>query len=504
MEAAACAKPATGYTYARREPEKTALFQVLQQHLLTFEQRWTDEASGHTLPKFVTDELHDFLGCGILARGLAQLFCPTCHERYVVGWSCKGRGFCPSCGGRRMNAGALTLVDHVLPEVPIRQFVLTMPFPLRFPLAFDGKLLGQVLRIFTDTVAANYHKRLADRGIPSGQYGAVTVIQRANSDLRCNPHVHEIFLDGVYAPDRDGKGFMFHPAPAPTHADVEAIVERSSKRILRFLQRRGVITLVTAPGDGEVTVVSDESMGEKDPLLAELLAAATAGAPPAGPANKRKPVRVVLDPDAHPVAKGNLCGQHAGFNLHAATRVAANDKQGRVTLCKYILRPPLANDRLKILDDGVVRLEFKKPWSDGTTAIELQPLALIARLAALVPPPRRHVTRYSGVLSSHSGLRSQVVPAPVPAAKPEKDEDKSHRPLPLSHYISWSDLLRRTFQIDIKCPRCQSPLHLIALIKTEDTIRKILSAMGLPTEAPKPHPARPPPSEPGHGGEWLN
>jgi hypothetical protein len=73
-----------------------------------------------------------------------------------------------------------------------------------------------------------------------------------------------------------------------------------------------------------------------------------------------------------------------------------------------------------------------------------------------------------------------VVPAPVPATKPEKDEDNSSRRLPLSHYISWSDLLRRTFQIDIKCPRCQSPLHLIALIKTEDTIRKILSAMGLP------------------------
>ncbi|HJX64990.1 MAG TPA: hypothetical protein VJ860_13690 [Polyangia bacterium] len=66
MEAAACAKPATGYTYARREPEKTALFQVIQQHLLTFEQEWTDEADGRTLPSFVTDELHDFLDCGIL------------------------------------------------------------------------------------------------------------------------------------------------------------------------------------------------------------------------------------------------------------------------------------------------------------------------------------------------------------------------------------------------------------------------------------------------------
>jgi hypothetical protein len=214
-------------------PEKTALFQVIQQHLLTFEQQWTNQADGHTLPSFVTDELHDFLGCGILARGLAQLLCKTCHERYVVAYSCKGRAFCPSCGGRRMNAGALTLVDHVLPEVPIRQFVLTMPFPLRFPLAFDGKLLGQVLRIFTDTVAANYRKRLADQGIPSGQYGAVTVIQRANSDLRCNPHVHAIFLDGLYAPDRDGKGFMFHPAPAPTQADVEAIRE-SNERHLYF------------------------------------------------------------------------------------------------------------------------------------------------------------------------------------------------------------------------------------------------------------------------------
>jgi hypothetical protein len=502
MEAAACVKTATGYTYARREPEKTALFQVVQQHLLTFEQQWTDEADGRTLPSFVTDELHDFLGCGILARGLAQLFCPTCHERFVVAWSCKGRGFCPSCGGRRMNAGALTLLDHVLPKVPVRQFVLTVPFPLRFPLAFDGKLLGQVLRIFIDTVAANYRKRLAERGIAGGKHGAVAVIQRANSDLRCNPHVHAIFLDGLYAPDLDGKGFMFHPAPAPTQEDVESIVVRASKRILRFLRRRGVITLVTAPGDGEVTVVTDETMGEEDPLLARLLAAATAGAPPAGPANKRKPLRIVVDPDAHPVAKGNLCGQQAGFNLHGATKVAANDEQGRLALCKYILRPPLANDRLKILDDNLVRLDFKKPWSDGTTSVEIPPLALIARLAALVPPPRRHLTGYFGVLSSHSSLRSQVVPAPAETTPTPADKDK---PAGKSKYIPWAELLKKTFEIDTTCPRCKTPLRLIALIKTDATIKKILSAMGLPTEVPQPYPARPPPSDSGgEGGGWLN
>jgi hypothetical protein len=67
----------------------------------------------------------------------------------------------------------------------------------------------------------------------------------------------------------------------------------------------------------------------------------------------------------------------------------------------------------------------------------------------------------------------------VPETKPQQ-EDKSTRTLPLSHYISWSDLLRHTFQVDITCPRCKSPLRLIALIKTDDTIKKILAAMGLP------------------------
>jgi hypothetical protein len=231
--------------------------------------------------------------------------------------------------------------------------------------------------------------------------------------------------------------------------------------------------------------------------------AAMSMAPPAGPADKRKLIRIVLDPNAHPVAKGNLCGQHAGFNLHGATKVAANDEQGRLALCKYILRPPLANDRLKLLDDEVVRLSFKKAWSDGTTSVELSPLALIARLAALVPPPRRHLTGYFGVLSSHSSHRNQCVPVPVPETPQE--EDTSPRTLQLSHYISWSELLQRTFAIDTTCPRCKSPLRLIALIKTDDTIKKILSAMGLPTEAPKPWPARPPPTESGgEGGGWLN
>ena len=73
MEAEARAQPSpVGPAYTRRQPEETALYKVMQEHLLTFEQQWTDEGSGRTLPKFVTDELHGFMDCGILGRGFAH------------------------------------------------------------------------------------------------------------------------------------------------------------------------------------------------------------------------------------------------------------------------------------------------------------------------------------------------------------------------------------------------------------------------------------------------
>jgi hypothetical protein len=187
------------------------------------------------------------------------------------------------------------------------------------------------------------------------------------------------------------------------------------------------------------------------------------------------------------VGKGALCGHSHGFNLQNATRVAANDRDGRERLCRYILRPPLANDRLRILDDGDVRLDFKRPWSDGTSWVELPPLTLIARLAALVPPPRRHAVLYCGVLSSHAASRKEVVPAPI--AVVGQDEPKHE-----SKYIRWSELLRRVFGIETVCPRCQVPLRMISLIKSEAVAKKILTAMHLVPSGPRACPPSPCPT----------
>jgi hypothetical protein len=120
-------------------------------------------------------------------------------------------------------------------------------------------------------------------------------------------------------------------------------------------------------------------------------------------------------------------------------------------------------------------------------------------MTALVPPSKRYLTRYFGVLSSHAACRSEVVPTPAMPA-PAGDQDKPP-PAGKSRYIPWAELLRRTFGFELVCQKCQSPLRLIALIKSEDVAKKILAAMHLPTEVPQPHPPRPPPHEAGGSGD---
>ncbi len=234
-----------------------------------------------------------------------------------------------------MNASEANMVDPVLPEkVPIRQWVLTVPYPLRYLLPFDARHLSQVLRLFTQVVNAWYCRHL-----PYGQTGSVTVIQRASSDLRLNPHFHTLFLDGVYPAEglRNATGDasvtpVFQPAAKPTQADIDFVVEQTRKRILRYLQKRRLITFAAAPGDDEVNAVLEDGFGETVPVHSTLLAAATSGRPPAGPAQRRKPFFMPLAIEAAPEPKSHLCAQIGGFNLHAARRVAANDKRGKEML----------------------------------------------------------------------------------------------------------------------------------------------------------------------------
>ena len=129
------------YQYQRHEPEKTTLYKLVQANWLTFQQQ-VQHDMGYPLPDFVIKEFEEYLRCGILAHGFLRVQCTGCHHEMLVAFSCKKRGFCPSCGARRMSETAAHLVDHVLPHKNIRQWVLTFPMPIRLCLAVRPKVMG--------------------------------------------------------------------------------------------------------------------------------------------------------------------------------------------------------------------------------------------------------------------------------------------------------------------------------------------------------------------------
>ena len=148
-------------TYQRRQPEQTVLYGTIAAHLPTFPVRTGGADGTGGWPAFVRREFEAYLRCGILAHGLLRVRGERCGETTVVGFSCKGRAFCPSCGGRRMSELAAHLADRVLPHVPIRQWVFTVPVPVRYQLAFDATLTRAVLRVFLRTVFSWLRRRAA-------------------------------------------------------------------------------------------------------------------------------------------------------------------------------------------------------------------------------------------------------------------------------------------------------------------------------------------------------
>jgi Transposase zinc-binding domain len=159
------AAPSHTGQYERRRPERTALYDVVRDNLETLYGAIDDGALDIKLAKHAKKELEAYLDCGLLCRGFARLRCGSCSESRLVAFSCKGRGFCPACMGRRMCATAANLIEHVLPEVALRQWVLTFPFAWRKRLAMDGALLSALTRIFVTSVHAFYAKRAGVRGV---------------------------------------------------------------------------------------------------------------------------------------------------------------------------------------------------------------------------------------------------------------------------------------------------------------------------------------------------
>jgi len=531
--------------YTPRSPEQTLLHRVVGEQLESFLSRARE--TGQPAPRFIEQELRAYLRCGVLAHGFLRLHCDACNLDRLVPFSCKRRGFCPSCGGRRMADTAAHLVDCVLPEVPIRQWVLTLPYPLRYRCAYNARLTSQVLQAFLRALFAELRRRARVQwDMARAQCGAVTFIQRFGSALNLNVHFHTLALDGVYtyAPDAT-ENPRFLPLPPPSDDEVARVLSGTARRIHRLLEARV---------DGD-----DDALARDDPLLALLTVASLRTRIATGPQQGERwrrlgdrvdPDEVSADPDASPRVPA-----YGGMSLHAAVGVPARDRRRLERLIRYVARPPLAHDRLEKRPDGRLTIRLKTRWRDGTSHILMERSELIERLVPLIPPPRAHQVRYHGILAPCASQRDWIVPDPAiepgvpqchsqnsnsvesfPAggearerwregggernAEYRADTNESARcdhplgsategtfrtptstgtPATAPRRLAWAALLQRVFEVDaLRCPDCGARMRLLAAIEDPDVARKILECLDLPARAP---PLQPAPSSAALGAE---
>ncbi len=339
----------------------------------------------------------------------------------------------------------------------------------------------------------------------------VTFIQRFDSALRLSPHAHVLCLDGVYVRGVDGE-LGFHPLPEPTQADVARVAARTARRIERVLASLG--------RDADTAADADDELVLEHPALAGCYRAATGGRQLFSDPGARTVRLLGPAPEHRRTTSLPLVAEVGGVNVHAARVVDGRDRKQLERLCRYLARPPLSDERLSELPDGRLRLELKTPWSDGTTAIVLTPMDLIARLCALVPPPRMHLTRFHGVLAPAASLRSEVVPRPPPdpaldppPAQLSLFDPTAHRPAPAPDQQPpprragrhpWAWLLRRVFALDITvCPRCSGRMRITQLCFTADAIARVLAHHGLGPQPPPP-PPKPTPGQLGLAGVAMH
>jgi hypothetical protein len=192
-----------------------------------------------------------------------------------------------------------------------------------------------------------------------------------------------------------------------------------------------------------------------------------------------------------PVPKGPLCIQQNGFSIHCKTSIRALEREKLEKLLRYMARGPISNERLTLLPGRRVRVEFKRPWSDGTTGISMTYAEFLEKLMALIPPPRRSLTRWGGIFAPASNLRREIAPRPsvkkgFDFKENGGDADKPTR----SRGKSWARLLKRVFKIDVLECACGGRLRPVAALSDLSNCRRYLENMGYDSDPPPIQPAR--------------
>jgi hypothetical protein len=472
--------------YEPRRPADSLLYQIVNNNLPEFISILESDPDARGLPSYVLLTFQKFLECGFYENGMTRIACKDsdCKESYWLPTSCKRRGFCVSCGGRRMNEFAINLDERVIPEVPVRQYVVTVPIPLRYWMLSNHELSLTVNRLIISAITLLLRKKARKLGVEKGLVGAVTFIQRFGSGLNSHLHYHIAVLDGVFAECPEDKYVPNFVSTEITDEDIESLVQRISRCVTKYLVKEGLLEEITLePTDLSSQLSQDESetlSACKDASAKSLIAFGVRSG------QKVRRVGAKMFGYGHDRATiiGKLCANYGGFSVHAARVVDTYDREGLRKLISYIARPALSLDRLSLTESGDVKVELKSPWPDGTTALILSPLEMLEKLAALVPYPHKNLVIYSGCLAPNHKARVDIVPA-KPTPKKEEPGSPSASPTPRKRHIAWADLLKKTWGIDVfTCRVCAGPTRVMAFISDPVEISKIMRAFNLQARPP--------------------
>lgn len=409
-----------------------------------------------------------------------------------------------------MAETAAHLTDNVFPtSTIIRQWVLSMPVPLRYMCARNSKLQGKILR-FTNSVIARAIKKSVqlrlDEKYPNNKIrnleaGAVTLIQRFGGHVNLNVHFHMLHVQGAWEISTDESSVTFHSANNPTNEELLLCVEKIASGVLRILKR---MNLVEQDESGVDVIANNNS--DMDDQLSSIQAASTQNKIALG-IRKGQNVRRLIEQleedylESEPKLTGDMAVSFMGFSLHAAVSAWSTNKARLEQLVRYTARPAVSEERLSESANGDIHYRLKTPWSDGTTGVVFSPLEFLEKLSALIPPPRIHLTRFHGILAPHSKFRKLVVPQIV-KEKIEEDggeekslevQDSDADNSAKQKRISWAKLLSRVFALDMNnCDYCGGDMRAISAVIKQEIVVKILTHLGLPARAPPISPSKVP------------
>src|ERR1039457_2171407 len=419
--------------YRARNPKKSPLWQCAHRHYDEFEAAYPEAYQPRygVLRRTIPEVVHEFLECGNLERGFARIRCDHCEHEYLLAFSCKSRWFCPSCHQKNVQTTARFILERVVAPVPHRHYVLAIPKMLRPYFQHHRHLLKRLCTLAHESLTAYLRTALV---CPEGVPGVIMTLHTFGEYLDFHPHIHALVADGLFV--------------RPTNDDGTSRGEQAQ-------------TLNSQLSTFNFHTLPDSPLKPLEELF------------------RAKVINLLVEQKLLPAERVHVLysWKHSGFNVHAGEQVTPEAKADLEDLAQYILRNPFSVEKMTLEwpADMVIYRSRLNPKINRNFEV-FTATDFLAAITQHIPVKGVQMVRYYGWYSNkmrgvrHRGLPPELVPRRPGLSPPPPLNLPSKR---------WRDLILRVWHVDpLRCPVCQSPMRVIAVVDDPQVTEEILRHLG--------------------------